>query len=931
MLPRIFRHPDRLRIDVTYGPDGVSFAPVWQEGSQSEPVPLPLGDAVQRYLGQREFQRLALLDALLIEGVLQEVSGSYLLPIAAVYDLEKSERGFLGIPEPESVRVTLRSRGAVGARHFAVEARVAHPAYGLLDQVGERKGAFYLLPNDQVVLLPSRTAALLDAVEKRPTSLEDQPGYVARIQRLAREAGAELDPYLTREEYHLVDEIDIGVEQHAPDHISLQLRLPGLDQETADAVAARADQLTGYVPLPVGAGRRRLFFTPKATEQIRQWRDRREIRGADVPRFLLNPAPFLPDFIDLDRFSDRVKGLVQRVYRARPYLNVLSKTEREWFLDPGVRLEPVDNAGEPAVGAGGHQGDRGTEAGDEAPPSIDLNRFEDLVAEAADRGEDFVLTDDGWVEVPQDGGRFVEAARQMETVCPGGRVDWTRLPYVLDIFTNIEELEYSPELRAQREAWVEEESGEEPSGFLKSLYPHQKEGLSWLKRQRRLKLGGLLADDMGLGKTAQVLAFIAHLRERGELRPSLVVLPRAVWENWASEMERFVQGLRPYLHGGPGRLRDPEALARQEVVLTTYETMARDQLLLGQVDWQLVACDEAQKIKNMTAMATNAAKALKARTRLALTGTPVENNLGELWCIVDFVQPGHLGSYQAFRKRFEDRIRSEEIAVAEAAERELQQELLPIYKRRTKQEHLADQLPPIASHECPVRMGTLQYQRYREILEAYQGKKGAALWALQMLLQVCAHPLLVNDEWVSLSTPELLNDVPKLQETVRILDQIRAAGEKAVIVTHWKGMQHILQRVIRDRFGLHAWIINGETGDRKGVVDAFSGVPGFGVIILSPKAGGVGLNVTAANHVIHYTRWWNPAVENQATDRVYRIGQTRPVSVYYPIVKGERSPSVEEVLSRVLNEKRALASSVIVPSSALDSRKQAAFELGLVH
>jgi len=451
-----------------------------------------------------------------------------------------------------------------------------------------------------------------------------------------------------------------------------------------------------------------------------------------------------------------------------------------------------------------------------------------------------------------------------------------------------------------------------PDAFDGELYPYQEFGYRWLRYLHENEYGGLLADEMGLGKTVQVAALLAHLAESGSLGPSLLVVPNSLVVNWRQELARFCPMIRGVLeYHGPARRRDPNFLGVWDLVITTYGTLRRDQLVLAEVDWQVIACDEAQNVKNPTTQVTSAAKGMKARMRLALTGTPVENGLSELWCIVDYVQPGKLGSWSDFRSRYERPLINAPDEDKPMVAEQLQVQLGPHYVRREKAKVLKD-LPAKSEYRELIGLSDIQERAYAMILKKRQENEMIALDALQRLIQICSHPALLNQS--TGTAAEYLEACPKLEKTVEIMQEVQAVGEKVVIYTRFKHMQDILQEVVHARFGVFAPIINGEDAGRarQARVDEFNIAPGFGVLILSPEAAGVGLNITGANHVIHYTRLWNPAKENQATDRVHRIGQNRPVSVYYPIaVIGEEHTSVEEHMDRLLQEKSSLAKNVL--------------------
>jgi SNF2 family DNA or RNA helicase len=422
---------------------------------------------------------------------------------------------------------------------------------------------------------------------------------------------------------------------------------------------------------------------------------------------------------------------------------------------------------------------------------------------------------------------------------------------------------------------------------------------------------------MGLGKTVQVIAHMLRLKDSGTLGPHLVVVPKTLVENWGREIRKFSNNLLAvFVYDGVTRWPGKGDFAGIDVVLTTYDTLRRDQARLATVDWDMVVCDEAQYAKNPTAQRTSAVKALKSRHRSALTGTPVENGLIEFWCIMDFVQPGLLGSWADFRTNYERPIIAADAERRDELVNKLLGEIRGHYLRRLKSDILKD-LPPKHYHFKPVALEERQYELYREIARrAKIGGRGAALGAIQQLLMLCAHPAAVGSAQVFAPFPEY--QFPKINETIGILEDIRSANEKVVIFTDFKEIQRQLQDAIRKKFGIWPDIINGEmTHNRQVVIDMFSEKPGFNVLILGHQVGGVGLNITAANHVIHYTRPWNPAKENQATDRTHRIGQTKPVNVYYLIVKDERFTTVEVRLDELIRSKEDLARDVLRPSAEM--------------
>jgi len=499
-----------------------------------------------------------------------------------------------------------------------------------------------------------------------------------------------------------------------------------------------------------------------------------------------------------------------------------------------------------------------------------------------------------------------------------------------------------------------------------ALKEHQLAGLSMLQHrfeQRELGVGGiLLADDMGLGKTLQSLAFLAWYQEtQRDPKPCLVVAPVSLLENWQSEIAKFLdwpgewvlslygdtlqeqrldlRSIDPELANlGLKKFLRPDFSNGFRVVLTTYETLRDYEFSLGRVDWGVLVCDEAQKIKTPSAQVTRSAKAMKADFKIACTGTPVENTLADYWCLFDFFQPGMLGSLTQFTKKFRKPIELREEGFESQVE-VLRRATQPLVLRRMKCD-VAD-LPPKIEFDHPqggdvraeLPMSQVQLGLYRKEVNAFRAlvsdenakqKTGAILAVLHRLRLICSNPLAAQDSALAgASIAEHRRHNPKLDWMLRTLEKIREKREKAIIFTEFRDIQKLLQRAIIETFGIDVRVINGDTqatggiDSRQGLIDLFQTAAGFGVIVLSTTAVGFGVNVQAANHVIHFTRPWNPAKEDQATDRAYRIGQTKTVFVYTPTVIGSGFESFEQRVAVRLSSKRALSREMLAPEQIL--------------
>ena len=454
-----------------------------------------------------------------------------------------------------------------------------------------------------------------------------------------------------------------------------------------------------------------------------------------------------------------------------------------------------------------------------------------------------------------------------------------------------------------------------PDHFQAVLRPYQERGLSWLAFLSSLGLGACLADDMGLGKTVQLLALEAAQRAGDPgIDPTLLLCPMSLVGNWQREAARFTPGLRVYAHHGPQRLHG-EALGAQlggaDLVVTTYATATRDADELSGFGWRRVVLDEAQAIKNSRSQTARAAKRLRADHRVALTGTPVENRLAELWSIMDFLNPGMLGSGEQFRTRYA--IPVERHGLAEPAQR-LRTVTRPYVLRRLKTDPaIIDDLPDKIEIKQYCQLTTEQASLYQSVVDDMMDKiensdgierRGNVLAAMAKLKQVCNHPALLLHDRSAIGRRS--GKVIRLEE---ILEEILAEGDKVLCFTQFTEFAEMLLPHLAAQFGTDIAYLHGGTSKarRDELVTRFQSGGGPPVFLLSLKAGGTGLNLTAANHVIHLDRWWNPAVENQATDRAFRIGQTRNVQVRKFICAG----TLEEKIDEMIEQKKALADLVI--------------------
>lgn len=528
---------------------------------------------------------------------------------------------------------------------------------------------------------------------------------------------------------------------------------------------------------------------------------------------------------------------------------------------------------------------------------------------------------------------------------------------ILNIALNIDETDYQVQRSAVLSA-AHEAPLEIPSLLRDDVHlrEHQQKGIAWMQHLFHLSpnnvSGALLADDMGLGKTIQLLSFVTwYLESEEENKPVLIVAPVSLLDNWERELQRFfitdsLKVLKLYGNElsnlkykqneipesikfkGISNLLRVNWLSDYKIVLTTYETLRDQEFSLARKKWSIMICDEAQKIKNPAALITQAAKAIPARFKVACTGTPVENTLVDLWSLFDFIQPGQLGALNEFGKKFQRPIESSE-SRDEAVLMKLKALIEPQTLRRTKQD-VAKDLPHKFEDEDSKKllMSSLQrevyvsaiseYQQKKELHESLGSKNNAILSLLHKLKMLCAHPYSIH------SVLELKDNSPKMRWLLHKLGEIRSSGsgDKVIVFTELREIQREVQHAIDIKFGFKPIIINGDTStssqsamSRQRLIDRFQQQEGFSVIILSTVAVGFGVNVQAANHVIHFTRCWNPAKEDQATDRAYRIGQEKDVYVYYPTLRDSLMPTFESTLDELLSKRRALARDMLHASA----------------
>ncbi|MFL9977357.1 SNF2-related protein [Paraburkholderia graminis] len=657
---------------------------------------------------------------------------------------------------------------------------------------------------------------------------------------------------------------------------------------------------------------------------------------------------------DLGGYSTRIESIgVEKPYHS-PY--IAKKDEGEgWFPEnilPVVVFQPKDGGESVAVPTN----------------KLAIEKLKNDVQEADAKG--VAKLDVGWLKDPislSDAKEIIstfenlfsdlESGKQFDPEKTRKRSGERATKKQLVLRANIQALEYE-ELR--REALQSVPASPKLPQSIRpglALLPHQQTGLAWMQHLFSLQTdyqvrGAILADDMGLGKTFQLLALMAWLLEQdAAMNPMLVVAPVSLLENWAEEASKFFQpGALPLLtaygdslaefrvprgqidqrlqtEDGLVKFLKPNWIGDAKVVLTTYETLRDLEFSFAAQKWSLMVCDEAQRIKNPAAMVTRAAKKQNVAFRIACTGTPVENTLADMWCLFDYVQPGLLGALNDFGERYRKPIEAKTDEEKSRVE-ELRARISPQILRRLKTEVDTGLPPKIVVEECRrLPISGVQRNLYAKAVDGFKRRKEPDhttpfknhLGLLHYLRLVCTDPRVHG---LSVFKPEPMGDYraksPKLDWLLKQLSEIRAKGEKAIVFCEFREIQRLLQHYIEAEFSYRPDIINGDTSassthvaSRQKRIKAFQEAPGFGVLVLSPVAVGFGVNIQAANHVVHYSRTWNPAKEDQATDRAYRINQKKPVYVYYPTVWADDFTTFDVKLDQLLAHKRGLSEDML--------------------
>lgn len=858
-----------------------------------------------------------------------------LLPYENIYLLDEDERILLGVPQPydKAMRLVGTSMLNLSDFEYKVEFLTYVPDGELI--VCERGGNILVKGRDKY-LLNEAQYALLNRVDAFNSTREEDKTTdynlrcFAEIKALAEQAGCQLDSYLENENVYAPERIKIEIGR---DDEGFTVE-PAVDIEENDKFQAYFDKMRkvqAQYPVQRENGERvRIVLNKEQKENLHYLKEQcgKHKTREEIQKMIEQPTEYFdPNAFDLSElYSDRVIEI--GVYKPKFY-PFICPYKSCWIA--GATVETPQN-GTTKVTINSEE---------------ELEKLKREIQSAKENKKGIVEYNKTQLDIEDAMFLAQTAEKQLKDPSQPAKVEsenGNEARNVLIIEENAEELGF-----AVKERIIEK--GDKYTLFTDpflqegfSLKDHQKEGVAWLQHLYKSKASGcLMADDMGLGKTLQILYFIDwHSRKYANHKPYLIVAPISLLENWKNEYERFF--MQPRMKINMLTSKDVtrkfdksivDKMQKMDIILTNYESLRSSQLNFCAVEFDVVALDEAQKIKSPGTLVTNAAKALKCNFKIAMTGTPVENSLLDLWCIMDFCVPGLLGNAKAFAAQYQNPLKKEDNDIV-ALGNEVHDKLGVYFMRRLKKDAAKD-LPDKIELKEKVLMPPVQKEAYASVVNDYtSGIQPNMLVTIMHLREVSEHPYLYDSTLLNHETDEIVETSARLQATIKFLDEIKKREEKVIIFVERKETQKMLQKLCLKRYGIITKIINGDTPSivkrympnkqsRQSSIDEFQAVDGFNVIIMSPVAAGMGLNVTAANHVIHYSRHWNPAKENQATDRAYRIGQTKDVFVYYPMAVRTDIKSFDETLDDLLSRKTSLATSTIFPTERVEVKQE---ELG---
>jgi len=892
---------------------------------------------------QTEFlSQLAILTELHDNGLADYTDNSCEIESIDILRFNDIDKQILDLPNSYPYEIFVESDGTLTHDSFKFK-------YGFYDFAPNgtrlrttRNGALIKVEENEY-LLSENQFLLCQAIDEFNSLSESEKGNVTNLKKLSelkslsKESGSTLEHFLNNQELFIPEKIKLDIDFN---NGVLEI-LPSVEIENAIGFTNTFDKLPmirDVYPVSGNNGETtRVVISENQKNELQKVKAKRKVSDRnDIQEIIEHPELFFNDEeVDFTVFySDRVKEI--GIYSPKFY-PFASPYKSQWI--PGIVIKDKVH-GEKRIYFKSQE---------------NLSDFIEQKENAVKEKKQTVQWEDAEIPI-EEAEKFIKTAKkQFENPNKPIKQEKKTDHEVLIIKENAELTEFSNgnELPDNLQHNFYSISNLENGIALKE---HQKEGISWLQSLFKENFaGGLLADDMGLGKTLQLLYFLEwHCQHCDDNKPYLIVAPVSLLENWENEYHKFFSPQNLPLcklygsvsltkENNPAKnQQDAKRLQFKQIILTNYETVRSYQISLGLVDFAVVALDEAQKIKTPGTQITNACKALKADFRIAMTGTPVENTLVDIWCLMDFAVPGLLGNAKDFAKEYQKPLSDENTDIIALTE-QLRNNIGVFIKRRLKID-VAKDLPTKHDNEksrIKKIMPPIQLDRYKQEIEMANNSKldGVeksnqrlkSLWAVR---DISDHPFLLESQILNFTSDELIASSSKLQTTIGILADIESKSEKVIVFADRRETQKMLQKIVYDTFGLFTSIINGDTPatkqiegksklSRQQTIDRFQAEDGFNVIIMSPIAAGVGLNVTKANHIIHYTRHWNPAKEEQATDRAYRIGQQKDVFVYYPMAifpedmkdeDGNRVKSFDEILDTLLNIKKTLASNTLFPT-----------------
>lgn len=897
------------------------------------------------------------LEMLYYEGIAEEKEGGYFLSYENVALLSEPDAELLSLPERNPYQISITADGVIGHNDLHYMFSVLKPGgdsfvnpviRGCILHIDEEREYRLDINQYNLVRIANESNQNVPNMDKR-----ELPSYtlvnLARIQRHAKETAARLDEVLSTDNQRVIVPEKLDVEFIDDGHGNFQVApviieegtgslLPDTDEKDFQALFGKGAAVKSVYSSRNNGKNVKYVCQPEIKNGLEKVKavNKKSLTPKEKERYSKQPRELFED----DIFTFRSSTSKSEQAEEQKLQDVLPDEGEFVPADYSDRIIGLTSIKKSVYYGSGHKtdwlGQEGTSEDDMQPEpaeqEISCNQETEEPCSIESASKDNNSSDYGTMDYSNQ----MSSEAQPPNSLSAPKKEKTP-PMALDIKPNFDIADYSRILTPRE--------GSLNIGALKegiSLYDYQNEAVTWMYDAWSKGFSGvLLADDMGLGKTLQTLAFLSELKYgtgEGISKPVLIVGPTALLKNWENEYHRFVNegifseiislhgfSIRKYQTGEDapnGKKKLELKLPNDIIALTTYETLRDYQFSFAEVQWGAIIVDEAQKIKNPTTGVTTAIKAMNYDYAICLSGTPVENSWTDIWSIMDFVQPKHLGSLQEFRENYVNRLRELDgnVKGIEELGKQLKIRLNPLFMRRMKTDKL-EGIPQKDVHVCLEVMPPYQKRRYLSILKAAQNGTIHPLATIAKLRDVSLHPdigIKSPPSFYDMKPEDVINQSARLITTFKVLHDVNKNGEKALIFVISKKMQLVLRHLVKEIFGIYVHPpINGEMNGtaRQKIIDKFNQSDGFGVLILSPEAAGVGFTITSANHVIHLSRTWNPAKEDQATDRVYRIGQKKNVHVYLPLAcTGEHGKSFDENLNELLEYKRRLSDNVLFPS-----------------